>query len=262
MSAVQRNNVHVRGDGERAMIFAHGFGCDQHMWQFVEPAFEKDFKTVQFDHVGAGGSDLAAFDRAKYSSLHGYADDVIEIARELKLRDAIFVGHSVSSMMGVLAAIAAPELFGALVLVGPSPRYVNDDGYVGEFSATQIEELLEFLDNNYMGWSTAMAPLIMGNTGKPELAEELINSFCRTDPEIAKHFARTTFMSDNRADLPLVRIPSLVLQCSEDVIAPNEVGEYVHRHLPNSRLVVMRATGHCPNLSAPEETIAAIRAFV
>lgn len=262
MSAVQRNNVHVRGCGPRTMIFAHGFGCDQHMWRLVEPAFEKDFKTVQFDHVGAGGSDLSAFDRAKYSSLQGYADDVIEIARELRLRDAIFVGHSVSGMIGVLAANKAPELFGALVLVGPSPRYINDDGYVGGFSAAQIEELLEFLDNNHMGWSTAMAPVIMGNKDRPELAEELTNSFCRTDPEIAKHFARTTFMSDNRADLPRVRVPSLILQCSEDIIAPDEVGAYVHRQLPNSRLVMMRATGHCPNLSAPEETIAAIRAFV
>lgn len=244
------------------MMFAHGFGCDQHMWRLVEPAFEKDFKIVLFDHVGAGGSDLAAFDRAKYASLQGYADDVIEICRELNLKDTVFVGHSVSSMIGVLAAIKAPELFEALVLIGPSPCYINDGDYVGGFTNGQIEELLEFLDSNHMGWSTAMAPVIMGNKDRPELAEELTNSFCRTDPEIAKHFARTTFTSDNRSDLPKVRTRALVLQCSEDVIAPKEVGEYVHGRLPNSQLVVMRATGHCPNLSAPEETIAAIRAFV
>ena len=262
MSVVQRNNVHVRGHGSRPMMFAHGFGCDQHMWRLVEPAFEKDFKIVLFDHVGAGGSDLAAFDRAKYASLQGYADDVIEICRELNLKDTVFVGHSVSSMIGVLAAIKAPELFEALVLIGPSPCYINDGDYVGGFTNGQIEELLEFLDSNHMGWSTAMAPVIMGNKDRPELAEELTNSFCRTDPEIAKHFARTTFTSDNRSDLPKVRTRALVLQCSEDVIAPKEVGEYVHGRLPNSQLVVMRATGHCPNLSAPEETIAAIRAFV
>ena len=232
------------------------------MWRLVEPAFEKDFKIVLFDHVGAGGSDLAAFDRAKYASLQGYADDVIEICRELNLKDTVFVGHSVSSMIGVLAAIKAPELFEALVLIGPSPCYINDGDYVGGFTNGQIEELLEFLDSNHMGWSTAMAPVIMGNKDRPELAEELTNSFCRTDPEIAKHFARTTFTSDNRSDLPKVRTRALVLQCSEDVIAPKEVGEYVHGRLPNSQLVVMRATGHCPNLSAPEETIAAIRAFV
>ncbi len=262
MSVIKRNNVTVRGRGERAMIFAHGFGCDQNMWRLVTPAFEDKFKIVLFDHVGAGGSDLKAYSREKYSRLDGYAEDLIEICNELALSDTIFVGHSVSSMIGVLAAAKAPQLFGALVLVGPSPRYINDDDYIGGFSASQIEELLDFLDSNHMGWSTAMAPTIMGNADRPDLGEELSNSFCRTDPEIAKHFARTTFMSDNRADLPRVSTPSLILQCSEDVIAPSSVGEYVHTHLPNSELVMMRATGHCPNLSAPEETIAAIRSFV
>jgi len=262
LSVIKRNNVTVRGRGERAMIFAHGFGCDQNMWRLVTPAFEDKFKIVLFDHVGAGGSDLKAYSREKYSRLDGYAEDLIEICNELALSDTIFVGHSVSSMIGVLAAAKAPQLFGALVLVGPSPRYINDDDYIGGFSASQIEELLDFLDSNHMGWSTAMAPTIMGNADRPDLGEELSNSFCRTDPEIAKHFARTTFMSDNRADLPRVSTPSLILQCSEDVIAPSSVGEYVHTHLPNSELVMMRATGHCPNLSAPEETIAAIRSFV
>lgn len=262
MSVLQRNNVRVEGSGSRPMMFAHGFGCDQNMWRLITPAFEKDFKIVLFDHVGSGGSDLSAYSKEKYGSLEGYADDVIEIARELDLKDIVFVGHSVSSMIGVLADAKAPGLFEALVMVGPSPRYIDEEGYVGGFSSAQIEELLTFLDNNHMGWSRAMAPTIMGNADRPELGEELTNSFCRTDPEIAKHFARTTFMSDNRADLPRARARALVLQCSEDVIAPVAVGEYVHRHLPNSQLVVMRATGHCPNLSAPEETIAAIRAFV
>ena len=262
MTVLQRHNVKVTGSGPRAMVFAHGFGCDQNMWRLVAPAFEKDFRVVLFDHVGAGGSDLSAYDPGKYSSLDGYADDVVELCRELGVRDGVFVGHSVSAMIGVLAAKQAPDLFGDLVLVGPSPRYIDDGDYVGGFSEAQVHELLDFLDSNHMGWSQAMAPVIMGNADRPELGEELTNSFCRTDPEIAKRFARATFLSDNRGDLDGVAARSLVLQCSEDVIAPRAVGEYVHRRLPNSRLVVLKATGHCPNLSAPEETIAAIRAFV
>ena len=202
MSVLVRNNVKISGQGTRSMVFAHGFGCDQNMWRFVAPAFEDSFRTVLFDNVGAGGSDLGAFSAAKYSSLQGYADDVIEIGRALGLRDGIFVGHSVSAMIGILAAKAAPELFESLVLVGPSPRYIDDEDYTGGFSGDQIEELLEFLDSNHMGWSTAMAPMIMANPERPELGMELTNSFCRTDPEIAKHFARTTFMSDNREIWP------------------------------------------------------------
>ena len=219
------------------MVFAHGFGCDQNMWRFVAPAFAADFKIVLFDHVGAGGSDLSAFSPQKYSTLKGYADDVVEIGRHLKLNDAVFVGHSVSAMIGVLAARKAPDMFGQLVMVGPSPRYIDDGDYIGGFTAAQIEELLSFLDNNHMGWSTTMAPVIMGNVDRPELASELTNSFCRTDPEIAKHFARVTFLSDNRADLPSVNIPTLILQCSDDVIAPVCVGEYVRDHMPNATLV-------------------------
>lgn len=259
---IKRNNVRVRGAGHRTMIFAHGFGCDQNMWRFVAPAFEKDFMTVVFDHVGAGGSDLSAYDSAKYSTLSGYAKDVVEIGTELGLKDSVFVGHSVSSMIGVLAARQAPGMFGKLVLIGPSPRYIDDDGYVGGFSAQQIEELLRFLDSNHMGWSMQMAPMIMGNPDRPELGQELTNSFCSTDPEIAKAFARVTFTSDNREDLAEVFLPTLVLQCSEDIIAPPEVGEFVARNIPNSRMIVLDATGHCPNLSAPEEVIAAMRPFV
>jgi sigma-B regulation protein RsbQ len=244
------------------MVFAHGFGCDQNMWRLVAPAFANRFRVVLFDHVGAGGSDLSAYDPGKYASLDGYAADVVELCRELGVQNGVFVGHSVSAMIGVLAAKRAPELFERLVLVGPSPRYVDDEGYVGGFSEAQIHELLEFLDSNHMGWSRAMAPAIMGNPDRPELGEELTNSFCRTDPDIARRFARTTFLSDNRADLAGVGARSLILQCSEDVIAPRCVGEYVRRSLPNSELVLLRATGHCPNLSAPEETIAAMRAFL
>jgi sigma-B regulation protein RsbQ len=262
MTALARNNVRVAGAGERAMMFAHGFGCDQNMWRYVAPEFEEDFRTILFDHVGAGGSDLSAYDASKYAVLSGYADDVINIGRELGLRNATFVGHSVSAMIGILASLKAPELFDQLVLVGPSPRYINDGDYIGGFTAEQIEELLDFLSENYMGWSTAMAPMIMGNSDRPELGEELTNSFCRTDPEIAKAFARATFMSDNRADLPKVKARTLIIQCSEDIIASIEVGTYVHHHIAGSKLVVMNATGHCPNLSAPAETIAAIRAFV
>ena len=245
------------------MLFAHGFGCDQNMWRFISPAFERQYKIVLFDHVGHGGSDLSAFDRKKYATLDGYAQDVLEICAELDLRDVVFVGHSVSAMIGVLAAAREPQLFSRLVLIGPSPRYVNDeDGYHGGFKREDIEGLLEFLDSNYLGWSSAMAPTIMGNPDRPELGAELTSSFCRTDPEIAKHFARVTFLSDNRKDLRRVNTPALVLQCSRDVIAPQCVGEYVHENLANSSFVLLNATGHCPNLSAPEETIAAMRAFL
>ena len=244
------------------MVFAHGFGCDQNMWRFVAPAFEKSFKVVLFDQVGAGGSDLAAYDKAKYSTLGGYADDLIEIGRELGWKDAVFVGHSVSAMIGVLASIKAPGMFGKLVLVGPSARYIDDGDYVGGFSEAQIEELLAFLEDNHMGWSAAMAPTIMGNPDRPALGQELTNSFCRTDPEIAKAFARVTFTSDNRADLPKAAVPTLVLQCKEDVIAGMEVGAFVTKEIPGARMVVLNATGHCPNLSAPKEVIAAIEDFV
>jgi len=261
-SVIERNNVHVRGAGSRAMVFAHGFGCDQNMWRFVAPKFEGDFKVVLFDHVGAGRSDLSAYDPGKYSTLSGYADDVVAIGSELGLRDAIFVGHSVSAMIGVLATLKAPSMFGRLVLVGPSARYIDDVGYVGGFSEKQIAELLEFLEDNHMGWSAAMAPSIMGNPDRPELGEELTNSFCRTDPEIAKAFARVTFTSDNRADLAKVSVPTLILQCKEDIIASTEVGEFVHSQIPRSKIVILDATGHCPNLSAPREVVAAIEAFV
>jgi sigma-B regulation protein RsbQ len=262
MDLLARNNVHVSGRGEQSMVFAHGFGCDQNMWRFVAPEFEGDFKVVLFDHVGAGGSDLTAYEKTKYSTLHGYADDLVEIGRALGLKDAVFVGHSVSAMIGVLASLKAPDLFGRMVLVGPSARYIDDGDYVGGFSEKQIAELLEFLEDNHMGWSAAMAPSIMGNPDRPELGEELTNSFCRTDPEIAKAFARVTFTSDNRGDLAKVTVPTLILQCSEDIIASEEVGKFVRSRIPGSELVFLKATGHCPNLSAPAEVVSAIRAYV
>ena len=263
MGALTRNNVCVTGvAGGPPVMFAHGFGCDLHMWRYVAPAFEPDHRVVLFDHVGAGGSDLAAFDADRYATLDGYAGDVLEICAELGLEDVVFVGHSVSAMIGVLAAVREPTRFAKLVLVGPSPRYVDDDGYLGGFGRADVDELLDSLDSNYLGWSRAMAPVIMGRPDRPELGDELTNSFCRTDPDIARHFARVTFLSDNRADLAEVAVPTLVLQCSDDVIAPTAVGEYVHRSIPGSRLVVLSATGHCPNLSSPDETVEAIRAFL
>jgi sigma-B regulation protein RsbQ len=263
MSALRRNNVVVEGAPRaQPMLFAHGFGCDQNMWRYVWPAFADDHRIILFDHVGAGRSDLNAWNEQRYSSLAGYAADVLEICDELELEDVVFVGHSVSAMIVVLAARRRPELFAKLVLVGPSPRYIDDDNYTGGFSEEDIRGLLEQLDSNYLGWSTAMAPVIMGNPDRPDLGEELTNSFCRTDPDIARQFAHVTFMSDNRADLQGLTVPTLVLQCSEDVIAPVAVGEYVASAVQDGTLRMLDATGHCPNLSAPEATVEAIRAFL
>lgn len=240
------------------VLLAHGFGCDQNLWRLVAPVLAADHRVVLFDHVGAGRSDLAAWDPDRYSTLHGYAEDVLDICADLDLRDVVLVGHSVSAMIGVLAANREPERFARLVLLTPSPRYLDDGDYRGGFSPADIDELLESLDSNYLGWSAAMAPVIMGNPERPELGQELADSFCRTDPTIASVFARTTFLSDNRADLAQVSVPTLVVECAQDVIAPREVGAYVHARIPGSRLVTLDATGHCPQLSAPEATIEAI----
>jgi sigma-B regulation protein RsbQ len=263
VGAVQRFNIQVSGrpDGQ-PMMFAHGFGCDQHMWRYVAPRFADDFRVILFDHVGAGSSDLGSYDPERYDSLAAYAHDVLDICRELDLAEVIFVGHSVSAMIGVLAAVEEPGRFAKLVLVGPSPRYVDDGSYVGGFSEADIAELLDSLESNYLGWSSAMAPVIMGNADRPELGEELTESFCRTDPHIARRFAQVTFLSDNRADLAKVATPTLVLQCRQDVIAPVAVGRYVADAIADSRFVLLDATGHCPNLSAPDDTTAAIAGFV
>ena len=262
MSVIKRNNVVVKGSGSSPMLFSHGFGCDQNMWRLITPAFEDSHQIILFDHVGAGQSDLNAYDSAKYKALDGYAQDIIEIAAEMKLSDIIFVGHSVSAMMGILAAKQAPQLFKALILVAPSPCYINDGDYVGGFSEGEIDELLNSLASNHMGWSMTMAPLIMANPDRTELAEELTNSFCRTDPTIAKQFARATFLTDSRDILNSCVTPSLILQCSNDIIAPMEVGEYIQNNMIDSKLVILEATGHCPHLSAPQETISAIKNYL
>lgn len=245
------------------MVFAHGFGCDQNMWRYITPAFEDDYRIVLFDYVGAGGSDVDAYDPERYGSLKGYARDILEICDALELRDVVLVAHSVSAMIGVLAALERPELFSALILVGPSPRYIDDEpDYAGGFKRPDIEELLETMDKNYIGWANQLAPAIMNSPDQPELGQELTDSFCSTDPVIARQFAEVTFLSDNRTDLPGVTVPSLVLQCAEDIIAPRQVGEYVASAMPGSTLHLLSATGHCPHMSAPDETVAAIREYL
>lgn len=262
MSCLKRNNVRVNGSGPRTMLFAHGYGCDQNMWRLLAPAYADRYQIVLFDLVGSGGSDLSAYRRDKYGSLQGYADDAIEIIREVATGPTIFVGHSVSSMIGMLANLREPSLFAAQIMIGPSPCYIDDGDYRGGFSRRDIEGLLETLESNYLGWSSNMAPVIMGAPEKPELSQELTNSFCRTDPEIAKHFARVTFLSDNRADLPKLHAPTLILQCSDDVIAPRSVGEYMHRALPHSTLTIVDNVGHCPHLRSPSQSASAIDAFL
>ena len=263
VDVLARNNVTVTGraDGP-TVVFAHGFGCDQLMWRHVAPAFEATCRVVLLDHVGAGGADAGAYDPVRHGRLEGYAQDVVEVVEALDGPPVVFVGHSVSAMIGVLAAAERPELFDRLVLVGPSPRYVDDEGYRGGFSQAEIDELLDTMDGNYLGWSQHIAPVIMGVPERPELGQELTSSFCRSDPGIARRFARTTFLSDNRADLARTTTPTLVLQSREDVIAPPEVGRYVADALPRGELVVLDSTGHCPNLSAPDQVVAALRRWL
>ena len=258
-----RNNVKVFGKGAQPMVFAHGFGCDQNMWRFVTPAFEDDYRLVLFDYVGSGKSDLRAYSPERYGRLDGYAQDVLDICSALDLANLVFVGHSVSSMVGLLASIRAPERFDRLVLVGPSPCYINDPpDYVGGFERADIEGLLDMMEKNYIGWASFLAPAVMKNPERPGLAHELQESFCSTDPEIARQFAEATFFSDNRDDLRRVTVPSLIMQCSDDAIAPLAVGDYLDRHLPGSTLRVLQATGHCPHLSHPEETIAVMKEYL
>lgn len=265
MPALRRNNVSVRGqspDSAPVIVFAHGFGCDQNLWRFVAPAFEATHRVVVFDHVGAGHSDISGYSPAKYNSLRAYAADALEILAELGGPPVVFVGHSVSGMVGILAAIAQPQRFSSLILICPSPSYIDEPGYTGGFSRDQIDEMLAVLESNYLGWSSGAAPAFMGNSDRPELGQELTENFCRTNPEIAAHFARVTFLSDHRADLPLVQTPTLILDCQDDFVSPPEVGQYMQRNIRNSTLVTLDATGHCPNLSAPSQTVSAIRAFL
>ena len=259
---LKRNNVKVFGSGSQPMLLAHGFGCDQNMWRFITKEFEDDYRIVLFDYVGSGHSDLAAHDAERYSTLAGYAQDVLDVVHALDLREIVFVGHSVSSMIGVLAANQEPDRFERLILIGPSPRYINDEAYVGGFERKDIDGLFEMMDRNFIGWANFLAPAIMKNPERPELGSELTESFCSTDPVIARRFAEATFLADNREDLSRVTVPSLILQCSDDMVAPQPVGEYVNEQLANSTLRIMKATGHCPHMSHPEETITLMKEYL
>jgi sigma-B regulation protein RsbQ len=259
---IKRNNVKVVGKGSQPMLLAHGFGCDQNMWRFIVQAFEDDYRIVLFDYVGSGKSDLNAYDPQRYSTLDGYADDVLDVVHELDLHDVVFVGHSVSSMVGVLAAKREPDRFERLIMIGPSPRYVNDPPYVGGFERSDIQGLLETMEKNYIGWANFLGPVVMQNPDRPELTAELTESFCSTDPVIARRFAEATFLADNRDDLAGLTVPALILQCSDDLIAPRTVGDFVHQSLPQSTFQQMKATGHCPHLSHPEETVQLMREYL
>jgi sigma-B regulation protein RsbQ len=262
MDVLRRNQVRVEGSGKACLVFAHGFGCDQNMWRLLSPQYASRFRTVTFDHVGSGMSDLSAYDRQKYNSLEGYASDVIEIIDEVADGPVVFVGHSVSAMIGLLADLRQPGKFAGHMMIGPSPCYINDHDYVGGFSREDIDSLLETLEANYLGWASSIAPAIMGAPQQPELSQELSASFCRTDPEIAKQFARVTFTADNRADLPKLKTPALIVQSSDDFIAPMVVGEYLRDHLPNAMLRVVENNGHCPHLSAPCASASAMDEFL
>lgn len=262
MSVKTRNNVHVAGQGTATMVFAHGFGCDQTMWRFLAPTYHARFRVITYDLTGSGSSDLAAYDRARHASLHGHADDLLEIVDEFATGPVIVVGHSVSAMIGMLATIAAPHRFAAQAMIGPSPCHINDGDYVGGFSREDIGELLATMEANYQGWSQSLAPAIMGAPNRPELRDELTDSFCRNDPEIARHFARVTFLSDHRPDVPKSTVPALVLQCSDDLVAPRTVGEWLHRRMASSSLAVIDNVGHCPHMSAPTACSRAIDVFL
>jgi sigma-B regulation protein RsbQ len=263
MNITKRNNVKIFGNGTQPMLFAHGFGCDQNMWRYVIPAFEDKYKIVLFDYVGSGKSDISCYNKERYADLNGYAQDILDICEAHNLTNVVFVGHSVSCMVGLLAALKQPYRFSKMIFIGPSPRYINDQPeYIGGFEKRDIEQLLETMEKNYIGWANFLAPAIMKNLDRPELGEELTASFCSTDPIIAKQFAEVTFFSDNRNDLSKLKVPSLLLQCSEDLIAPFEVGDYLAKTIPNSTLKVMKATGHCPHMSAPDETIQLIKEYL
>jgi sigma-B regulation protein RsbQ len=263
-SAIRRHNVSFAGEGAITLLMAHGFGCDQHMWRFVAPELAKAHRVVLFDHIGCGRSDTSAWNPQRHGSLMGYAQDVIDLCDDLGLQRVVFVGHSVSAMIGALASIARPGIFERLIMIGPSPRYLNDpaSGYVGGFEPEDIEGLLDLMAQNMIGWANHLAPVVMQNPDRPELGAELAASFCSGDPAIGRQFARLVFTGDNRADLPRLRVPTLVMQCSQDVIAPDGVGDHVHAQVPGSRLVHLAATGHCPHMSHPDETLAVIRGYL
>jgi sigma-B regulation protein RsbQ len=263
MDIFRRHNVSIRGQGARVLVLAHGFGCDQNMWRFVTPAFEPDHRVVLFDHIGCGRADIGAYDPKRHATLEGYAEDVNNLLDGLGLSEVVFVGHSVSAMIGLLAAIRQPGRFARLVMVCPSPRYLNDPpDYVGGFERADIEGLLHMMETNMLGWADFLAPAVMGEGSAEALTLELRDSFCATDPYVTRRFAQATFLSDNRADLPRCPVPSLVIQCHDDAIAPTGVGRYVHEHTPGSTLALIEATGHCPHMTHPQQTIAAIRRYL
>jgi len=257
---LERNRVLVEGDPRRpAIIFGAGYGTNQDMWRLVAPQFAAGHFVVRFDHVGSGDTDVSAYDRGKYDSLRGYAADLLEIIRTLDLHDVVFVGHSVSAMIGALAAIAEPQRFARLVMLGPSPRYLNDEGYLGGFERSDVDALLDAIEVDHAGWARDMAPALMKNPDRPELAAELADSMSRTNTMVAQHFARVTFLSDTRRYLKDISTPTLILQSADDLIAPLEVGEYLREHIPGSELVVLNATGHYAHLSDPAEIERQIR---
>ena len=263
MDILRRNNVQFSGRGQRPIVFAHGFGCDQQMWRFVAPAFEDSHRVVLFDHIGCGRSDISAYNPQRHASIGGYAQDVVEVLDAADLNDVVFVGHSVSAMIGVLAAVQQPSRIARLVLVGPSPRYLNDGAhYQGGFERSDIDSLLDLMETNMVGWANFLAPVVMGPQSSAASTEELKASFCASDPYIARRFATATFLADNRADLPKVSVPTLVLQCAEDAIAPLSVGRYVHEQIAGSQMKVLDAAGHAPHMTHPEQTITAIRQFL
>ncbi|WP_348753632.1 alpha/beta hydrolase [uncultured Aquincola sp.] len=263
MNVLARHNVRRLGAvGHRPLVFAHGYGCDQQVWQHITPAFEADHELLLFDYVGSGGSDTSAYDRQRHGSLEGHARDLIALCEAAGLQRPVLVAHSVSTMVGVLAARLRPDLFEGLALVAPNPCYINHPGYVGGFERHDVDDLMDVLDQNFFSWARMMAPVIMGNPGRPELGDALANSFCSVDPSIARHFARVTFLADHRADLPQVHTPCLLMQCTDDALAPPAVGEYLQHALPQAELVQLAATGHCPHLSAPAETTAALQRFL
>ena len=257
-----RNNVKIIGNGSVTLMFGHGFGCDQNTWQSIVPAFKDDYRIILFDYVGAGKSDLSAYDPDRYSSLEGYAQDLIDICTDLEIEDVVFIGHSVSSMIGLLAVKNAPSIFNKVIFIGPSPRYINDADYHGGIEMTDLEDLLEVMDSNYLGWSQMLAPSIIGNPDRPELGEALTESFCSTDPDIAKRFARVTFLSDNRKDLAHLSIPSLTIQCQNDFLTSQAIAEYIQQHTHNNEIVMLKSSGHCPHLSDPAGVINAIQSFI
>jgi sigma-B regulation protein RsbQ len=260
---IKRNHVNVQGQGNQTLIFAHGFGADQTVWRHIVAAFDSDYRIVLFDHVGAGKSDFTAYSRSRYSSLYGYAEDLLELCAELKLTHTILVGHSVSAMIALLASVMEPQRFSRLIFIGASPRYLNDVDYHGGFEQSDLDALYAAMSANYEAWACGFfAPLMMGNPERPSLAREYAATLAAIRPDIALAVARAIFQSDFRAHLPRLTLPTLIIQSSDDKAVPPNVGRYLAAKIPKSQLVNINAQGHVPHLSAPDEVIRAIRAYL